>query len=81
MTIIDLQFLKHTQNVCSGYGGHVIKQNLSFAEGKPFLKNEMLARSKGHSKHLIFYFIFSVFLMILSVASNVFVFDFVMLFK
>jgi hypothetical protein len=32
--LIDLQFVKHRQNVSSVHRGHVIKQNLSFAKGK-----------------------------------------------
>jgi hypothetical protein len=45
VAIIDLQFVKHRQNVSSVYGGHAIKQNLWFAEAKGCLLD---------SKHLIF---------------------------
>jgi hypothetical protein len=47
--LIDLQFVKHMQNVSSVYGGHVIEQNLSFAKGKPFQKMKCLPDPRGIS--------------------------------
>jgi hypothetical protein len=47
--LIDLQFVKHRQNVSSVYGGHVMKQDLPFAKGKPFQKMKCLPDPRGIS--------------------------------
>jgi hypothetical protein len=66
---IDLQFVKHRQNVSSVYGGHVIKQNLlSFAIGKPFQKMKCSPDPRGISiqNTWVFFIVPSVSLMIFS---------------